>query len=205
MATIKEIADKLGVSIGTVSKGLNGAHDISEELRQAVLNTAVELGYTPKHQKREGMRKLIMFVPDSSYRSEGSPFYHLAMAFQRSALSEHWNAEVVELTDDLQSINYEAFLMEKRCIGTFFAQISESDAWFRQICEENLSTVLLQFSSPETAITSLTRIVLDASFTSFSQLSATQCQTLGQCAFATTAAIASELPLRQIQISLSEK
>lgn len=31
MATIKDIAARLGVSISTVSKGLNGASDISEE------------------------------------------------------------------------------------------------------------------------------------------------------------------------------
>ena len=36
MATIKDIAARLGVSISTVSKGLNGASDISEELRQTV-------------------------------------------------------------------------------------------------------------------------------------------------------------------------
>ena len=32
MATIKDIANKLGVSVSTVSKGLNGAHDISDEI-----------------------------------------------------------------------------------------------------------------------------------------------------------------------------
>lgn len=41
MATIKDIATRLGVSVSTVSKGLNGASDISEELRQMVLDTAV--------------------------------------------------------------------------------------------------------------------------------------------------------------------
>ena len=45
MATIKDIATRLGVSVSTVSKGLNGASDISEELRQVVLDTAVEMGY----------------------------------------------------------------------------------------------------------------------------------------------------------------
>ena len=44
MATIKDIATRLGVSVSTVSKGLNGASDISEELRQMVLDTAVEMG-----------------------------------------------------------------------------------------------------------------------------------------------------------------
>ena len=45
MATIKDIANRLGVSVSTVSKGLNGASDISDELRQMVLDTAVEMAF----------------------------------------------------------------------------------------------------------------------------------------------------------------
>ena len=52
MATIKDIANRLGVSVSTVSKGLNGASDISDELRQMVLDTAVEMGYAPNDQKK---------------------------------------------------------------------------------------------------------------------------------------------------------
>ena len=40
MATILDIAEKLGVSKGTVSKALNGAPDISETLRKTILETA---------------------------------------------------------------------------------------------------------------------------------------------------------------------
>lgn len=45
MATINDIAAKLGVSKSTVSKALNNATDISEEMRKRILETAVELGY----------------------------------------------------------------------------------------------------------------------------------------------------------------
>ena len=53
MTTIKDIADRLGVSSGTVSKGLNGANDISEACFdvcmnkhfQEVLNVATNLQY----------------------------------------------------------------------------------------------------------------------------------------------------------------
>lgn len=51
MATIKDIADHLGIAVSTVSKGLNNASDISDETRQMVLDTAIELGYTPKERK----------------------------------------------------------------------------------------------------------------------------------------------------------
>ena len=63
MATIKEIADRLGVSISTVSKGLNGATDVSIELRQTILDTAVEMGYVTKRMKKE--QKLLFGRNDS--------------------------------------------------------------------------------------------------------------------------------------------
>ena len=57
--TIKDIANRLGVSISTVSKGLNGASDISEDLRQFVLDTAIEMGYqTKKMKKAENKRNM---------------------------------------------------------------------------------------------------------------------------------------------------
>ena len=46
MTKIEDIAKKLHISKGTVSKALNGAPDVSETLRKAVLETAVELGYS---------------------------------------------------------------------------------------------------------------------------------------------------------------
>ena len=41
MVTIQDIAEKLNVSKGTVSKALNGATDVSETLRKSILETAV--------------------------------------------------------------------------------------------------------------------------------------------------------------------
>ena len=62
MVTIKEIAGKLGISASTVSKGLNGAADISGELRHTVINTAIEMGYTAKRIKNSRHKKLCLFL-----------------------------------------------------------------------------------------------------------------------------------------------
>lgn len=43
--TVKDIANVLGISVGTVSKALTGKKGISEETRKAVLDTAKSLGY----------------------------------------------------------------------------------------------------------------------------------------------------------------
>ncbi|MCX7922891.1 MAG: LacI family transcriptional regulator [Clostridia bacterium] len=45
--TIKELAKRLDVSPGTVSKAFNNRKDISEGLKTRILATAKELGYTP--------------------------------------------------------------------------------------------------------------------------------------------------------------
>lgn len=47
MANIKDIADKCGLSVSTVSKALNSYSDISSATRQRVLETAKEFGYFP--------------------------------------------------------------------------------------------------------------------------------------------------------------
>ncbi len=70
MATIKDIATRLGVSVSTVSKGLNGASDISEELRQMVLDTAVEMGYATKKSKKKENRKLAVFIENMEYETK---------------------------------------------------------------------------------------------------------------------------------------
>lgn len=44
-ATIKDIAKSLNVSVTTVSKVINGHKDISEKMRQKVLDKIVEMGY----------------------------------------------------------------------------------------------------------------------------------------------------------------
>ncbi len=66
MATINDIAEKLGISKSTVSKGLNNATDISDEMRRQILETAVELGYVNKRmQKRE--KKICVLVENMEY------------------------------------------------------------------------------------------------------------------------------------------
>ena len=83
MATIKDIATRLGVSVSTVSKGLNGASDISEELRQMVLDTAVEMGYATKKSKKKENRKLAVFIENMEYETEDQFGYDIVLGSNR--------------------------------------------------------------------------------------------------------------------------
>ena len=55
--TIRDISKKLNLSVGAVSRALNGYPDISEETRQRVIQTAQEMGYVPNRAARQLRRK----------------------------------------------------------------------------------------------------------------------------------------------------
>lgn len=52
MITVKELAEKCGVSIATISNILNGKENVSEETRNRVLKAVEELGYKPNYLAR---------------------------------------------------------------------------------------------------------------------------------------------------------
>lgn len=52
MVSIKDLAEKCGVSIATVSKALNNHNDVSENTKRIIKKTAKELGYLPNSQAR---------------------------------------------------------------------------------------------------------------------------------------------------------
>ena len=86
MATIKDIANRLGVSVSTVSKGMNGASDISDELRQLVLDTAVEMGYSSKRNKKIDNRKLCLLVENMDYEALDEFGYEIVLGFKQNAI-----------------------------------------------------------------------------------------------------------------------
>ena len=84
MATIQDIADKLGISKGTVSKALNGASDISETLQKNVLETAVEMGYS-KLRRPGGIRKLCILIENMEYQEPHQFGYEIILGFRQMA------------------------------------------------------------------------------------------------------------------------
>lgn len=144
MATIKEIADRLGVSVSTVSKGLNGASDISESLRQAVLDTAVELGYSTKRSRKEEHRKLCLLIENMEYLAPGEFGYDIVLGFRQNAYKNKWDVNIVEADAKLQALDkYDTYLLKNGYCGAFMVGFALEDEWMKQLPSTTMPTVLL--------------------------------------------------------------
>lgn len=144
MATIKEIADKLGIASSTVSKGLNGASDISDELRQQVLSTAAALGYTTKKMKSRDNRRVCIFIENMRYTTQGDFGLDVILGFKQAAFHSNWMVEVKNMTPELQKKErYDTYMLKNEFGGSFLLGFSAQDEWIRQLPDTSVSTVLL--------------------------------------------------------------
>lgn len=143
MATIKDIANHLGISVSTVSKGLNNASDISDELRQMVLDTAVEMGYSTKRSRKEENRKLCIFVENMEYKNTDEFGYDIILGFKQNAFRHHWDVTVVPVTAAMQSEEkYDTYLLKNAYCGAFLLGFALQDEWMKQIANTTMPTVL---------------------------------------------------------------
>lgn len=143
MATIKDIAEHLGISVSTVSKGLNGANDISEELRQIVLDTAVEMGYTTKRMKKEAHKKLCVFIENMDYEASSHFGYDIILGFKQAASRDNWDVKVIPVTPAFQaSRKYDTYMLRHGFSGAFLVGFALHDAWMKQVAVTNIPTAL---------------------------------------------------------------
>lgn len=147
MATIKDIANKLGISVSAVSKSLNGASDISEELRQLVLDTAVELGYSTKRSRTVEHRKLALFIENMAYESSDDFGYEIVLGFKQSAFKSNWDVDVIPVTPTFQLENkYDTYLLKCGYSGAFIVGYALQDEWMTQFATTTMPTVLFDNS-----------------------------------------------------------
>lgn len=143
MATIKDIAEKLGIAPSTVSKGLNGANDISSELQQLVLDTAIEMGYKSKKMKKEENKSLCLLIKNMEYKKPDDFGYELILGFRQAALRDHWNVSIILADEFMQTEKYDNFMLRNGFLGGFLLGFTLQDPWMQQLTSTSIPTVLL--------------------------------------------------------------
>ncbi len=147
---MKEIAEILGVSTGTVSKGLNGANDISEELRKKIIDTAIAVGYTTKKMRNKVNSTLCVFVENVDYHTTNQFGYELIMGFKQAALRNDFNVEIVNCSLAIQEKeSYDAYMIRRGFRGAFFIGFRLNDPWINDLNKTTIPTVILDNLQPE--------------------------------------------------------
>ena len=142
MPTISDIAAKLGISKSTVSKGLNGATDVSDEMKRRILETAVELGYVNKRlQKRE--RKLCIIIENMDCDTPNQFGHDIVLGFKQMAEPEGWTVDIVPMSMDFQrETPYSVFMMQQGYQASFILGFSLLDPWMQEFGTARIPTVL---------------------------------------------------------------
>lgn len=144
MVTIKDIANKLGIAVSTVSKGLNNASDISDEMRQLVLDTAVEMGYTSKKMRSQNSKKVCILIENMGYESIDQFGYEIIVGFKLSAARRKWDVTVVPTNLNMQTEEkYDTYMLRNGYSGAFLLGFTLHDDWVKQLNKTTFPTVLL--------------------------------------------------------------
>ena len=149
MATINDIAKILGVSKSTVSKGLNNATDISEEMRIKIIETASALGYTNKHIQ-ERNRKMCIIVENIDYNTPNQFGYEIIQGFKQNAEHDGWIVDIISIDKDFQrGIPYSVFMIQNNYVASFILGFTLIDTWMTEFKTCKIPTVLYDNFIPE--------------------------------------------------------
>ena len=142
MATINDIAEKLGISKSTVSKGLNNARDVSEEMRKKILETAVELGYVNRRQQKD-RKALCILVENMDFQTPNQFGHDIILGFKQMAEPEGWTVDIIPIDMEFQrGIPYGVFMMEHGYQASFILGLTLLDPWIHELRTSRLPTVL---------------------------------------------------------------
>lgn len=131
-ATMKDISQKCGVSISTVSKALNGYQDISEETREMILKAANEAGYFPDANSRTlKMKKTynigVLFSTMGNYDFRNEYFAHILASFKGKAAKRGYDITFIEHNIGNRKTTYLDHCKYRNFDGVFIACADYSD------------------------------------------------------------------------------
>jgi len=151
--TLKSIADRLNVSVTTVSRVLNGKSDryrISRETQELINTAAKELSYSP-NQLARGLRlkrtnTIGYIIPDIS-----NPFFSsIAKSVEKSARKLGYSILLCDSEEDTKiEENLLQLMIDRKVDGLIISPVGIEVNHLRRIAQKNIPIVLLDRYFPE--------------------------------------------------------
>lgn len=145
--TLKDIADEIGVSVTTVSRGLAGYSDVAEETRERIRRVASDLGYFPNLTARRLQKRqtdTLGFIMPTFGPRFSDPFFSEFIAGIGTGAAEH-DYDLLVSTHAPDSEN--ELLAYKRAVrggwvdGLIVVRTRENDARIKLLCENRFPFV----------------------------------------------------------------
>ncbi len=149
--SIKDVAQKAGVSISTVSRVFNNGPSITESTKRRVLQAVKELNYRPNFAAkalRDGTSKTIaLVVPNISNPS----YAMIAHGLESVVQAKNYNVILVNTNDDLAvEIQHVESLKNRLVDGFVFATAREGDQHINALINADIPVVEVMRCSGET-------------------------------------------------------
>ena len=144
MATMKQVADKAGVSTTTVSHVINESRVVSKDVRERVLAAIQDLRYIPsavaRSLKNDKTYTLGVLVPNSS-----NPYFaELIQGVEDAAFNLGYSIILCNAYDDpKKQVAYVRVLMEKRIDGLILVSSGSDPELTRWLSNKNIPKVLV--------------------------------------------------------------
>jgi DNA-binding LacI/PurR family transcriptional regulator len=158
--TIRDVAHKAGVGLGTVSRVINNSPLVSEATRNRVLETIAELNYVPNPTARRlSLRKTLTIGTIAPFFTRPSITERLRGIENSLTESEYdliiYNVETVERRDELMR----NLPRRERVDGVLIISLSPRDEDVPHLVNADVPIVLIDADHP--SLTSLNRVAID--------------------------------------------
>jgi len=148
VATIKDVAKRAGVTIGTVSRVLNNKKWVSEDCRKKVLVAIKDLHYKPQAHARRLRQKhshICGVIAPHHTAIFHSPFFTRIMeGLEEVAAEKQYRLLLHPLNETARAqVSYRALLGDGSVDGMFVLNAWSTDASIRELAEANVPFVLI--------------------------------------------------------------
>ncbi len=148
MATIKDVAKRAGVTIGTVSRVLNNKKWVSEDCRKKVLVAIQDLHYKPQAHARRLRQKHShicgVIAPHHTAIFQSPFFTHIMQGLEEVAAEKQYRLLLHPLNETARAqVSYRTLLGDGSVDGMFVLNAWSTDASIRELTEANVPFVLI--------------------------------------------------------------
>lgn len=144
--TMQTIADRLGITKVSVSKALSGQPGISDKLREEIVRTALELGYSRKNVRSRQKSGSLAFVVPKRFFLENENFYTTIYYYlnKRCQTAGQALSNFVVNSREESGLELPCLLKNEPFDGIFVAgEIGES--YLRRLTELHIPVILIDF------------------------------------------------------------